>query len=260
MNCKPGQKKALYRKIKFLLLVAIIIFCLYQISSYVWNSYYNNKLNSELTELYLHDSQEAKTSETAKTGQSKKDNIVNFKELLSINSQVVGWIKIQDTNINYPVAKGEDNDYYLNHNIKKESSSSGSIFMDYRNKRSEEDLNTIIYGHNMKDGSMFKTLTSYKAKDFLIAHPIIELITLKKDTKWEIFSAHITDTDFNYIKMNFNSKKEYRTFLEELKNRSLYDTGVKVTDDDIILTLSTCTYEFYDARFVIHAKLLNEKR
>lgn len=256
MKYKLESKKTLYRKIKLLILLAIIIFCLYQIASYMWNSYYSNKLNIQLQKLYQDDVQETKDNKAREDSKSKGNNIVNFEKLLAINSEVVGWIKIEDTNIDYPVVKGEDNDYYLNHNIKKEASSSGAIFMDYRNEGTEEDLNTIIYGHNMKDGSMFKALTSYKEKDFLITHPIIELTTFNKSTKWEIFSVYITDTDFNYIKTNFNDKEEYGSFLKELKNKSLYDTGVKVSSEDSILTLSTCTYEFYDARFAIHSKLI----
>ncbi|WP_346886613.1 class B sortase [Clostridium sp. UBA4395] len=262
MKYKTKQKNTFYRNIKIIILSLIMIYCLYQIIHYIYNSYCNNKLNSQLQELYIDNTQEIKTSENninnSEKLESKEDAKINFKDLLAINSEVVGWIKIQDTNINYPVVKGKDNEYYLNHNIKKESSASGSIFMDYRNKVNEEDLNTIIYGHNMKDGSMFKTLASYKEEDFLINHPIIELTTLNKTTKWEIFSVYITDTSFNYIRTNFENEEDYGEFLSTMKNKSIHDVGINVTSDDVILTLSTCTYEFYDARFAIHARLVRE--
>lgn len=261
MKYKPEQKKALYIKIQLLFIVGVMACCIYQIGSYVLNSYYNNKLNSQLQELYVVDTIEEEdepieTNKNNDNNESKEENISYFEELLAINSDVIAWIKIPDTNIDYPVVKGQDNEYYLKHNIKKENSLSGSIFMDYRNEGNNKDLNKIIYGHNIKDGSMFKNLTNYKKKEFLIAHPIIELNTLDESTQWEIFSVYITDTNFNYIKTNFYNKEEYNEFLKELKNKSLYDTGVNITSDDIILTLSTCTYEFSNARFAIHAKLV----
>ncbi len=256
MKYKKEKRKSLYAKIKLLLLLVVIGCCIYEIGSYALNSYYNNKLNSELQELYIVDTKEIEPIENRENNEFKKENMSSFEELLGINSDVIAWIKIADTNIDYPVVKCEDNEYYLNHNIKKESSSSGSIFMDYRNKGNNQDLNKIIYGHNMKDGSMFKTLTNYKKKEFLIAHPIIQLNTLNESTQWEIFSIYITDTNFNYIKTDFYNKEKYSDFLKELKNKSLYDTGVNVNSDDIILTLSTCTYEFSNARFAIHAKLI----
>lgn len=259
MKYKIEQNKSLHVKIQLLFLLAVIACCIYQIGSYVLNLYYNNKLNSQLQELYVVNNKKIEPVENNKSSESnefKEENISYFEELLAINSDVIAWIKISDTTINYPVVKGQDNEYYLNHNIKKESSVSGSIFMDYRNEGNNQDLNKIIYGHNMKDGSMFKALINYKNREFLIAHPIIELDTLNESTQWEIFSVYITDTNFNYIKTNFDNKEEYSSFLKELKNKSLYDTGVNITSDDIILTLSTCTYEFSNARFAIHAKLV----
>ena len=106
----------------------------------------------------------------------------------------------------------------------------------------------------MKDGSMFKNLTKYKAKDHFLKHPIIELESLEESSIWEIFSIYITDTKFNYIRTDFDDIEEYQDFLYSIKNKSLYDTGISIDRNDHILTLSTCTYEFDNARFVIHAK------
>ena len=128
--------------------------------------------------------------------------------------------------------------------------------MDYRNKRDGSDKNIIIYGHHMKDGSMFKTLMNYKEEGFYGQHPFIEYDSIKESTKWEIFSMYITDTKFDYIRTDFDSDEEYESFLKEIQSRSLYDTGVQVRKEDKILTLSTCTYEFDDARFTVHAKLI----
>ena len=259
MKYKIEQKKALHVKIQFLFLLGVMAYCIYQIGFYVLDSYYNNKLNSQLQELYVADTnniEPIENNESSHNNESQEENISYFEKLLAINSDVIAWINIPDTNINYPVVKGEDNEYYLKHNIKKENSISGSIFMDYRNKGNDQDLNKIIYGHNMKDGSMFKTLTNYKRKEFFLDHPIIKLDTLSESTEWEIFSVYITDTSVNYIKTNFYNKEEYKGSLDELNQKSLYDTGVSITSDDIIVTLSTCTYEFDNARFAIHAKLI----
>ncbi|MPW24268.1 class B sortase [Alkalibaculum sp. M08DMB] len=249
MTKERKGSSGLLSKIILVFLFAVMIYCVYTIGMYLWDSYQNNKLNEELQELY-------RTEEG--NNQDKNGIHVKFKPFLELNSDVVGWVKIQDTKIDYPVLQGKDNEYYLSRNITKETARAGSIFMDYRNEKDGEDRNTILYGHHMKDGSMFKALMGYKEKDFFIKHPGIEFDTLKKNWKWEIFSVYITDTKFDYIRTDFATEKEYEGFLKEIKERSLYDTGVKVMKEDKILTLSTCTYEFDNARFTVHAKLVED--
>lgn len=229
------------------LLTIVILYCSFVMGRYFWDSFQNYRLNNQLRNTF-------QSEDTLKQGGER--NLFDFESLLQINPDVVGWVKIKDTKIDYPVLQAKDNNYYLNHNIHRKHAKAGSIFMDYRNKRDRTDKNTIIYGHHMKDGSMFKDLVKYKDKDFLKAHPIIELDTLKKITKWEIFSMYVTDTDFDYNRTYFAGDEEYEVLLREIQSRSIFKTDIEVTKEDKILTLSTCTYEFDNARFTVHGKLI----
>jgi sortase B len=197
-------------------------------------------------------------NEEISTNSNMKSEIWNilpkYRPLLEINEDVVGWIKIPNTSIDYPVLQADDNEYYLNRNIYREKNRAGSIFMDYRIKLDSKDRHIIIYGHHMRDGTMFKDLIKYKNKDFFYTNNIIQFDTLYEEIKWEVFSVYITGTDFNYIKTHFNTPAEYENFLIAIKNKSLFPTDVELTADDQILTLSTCTYEYNDARFVVHAR------
>lgn len=236
-----------------LILLTLFVYNLYAIGEYCWNSYSNNKLNNELNQQYNMTKKEENYN---KIKMENQGYLAKFELLLKINQDVVGWVKIPNTPIDYPVVKTEDNDFYLHHNIKKEKSNAGTIFMDFRNEGKLKDKNTILYGHNMKDGSMFKGLISYNKQEFFNENSIIEFSDLNNTIYWEIFSVYITDTDFDYLKTDFTTDGEYEKFLEDIHNKSSYDTGITVSKDDKILTLSTCTYEFEDARLAIHAKMI----
>ncbi|MCB2287824.1 class B sortase [Clostridium algidicarnis] len=188
--------------------------------------------------------------------QTKEEDVISekYSPLLELNEETIGWIKIHNTTIDYPVFKGKDNEFYLDHDPYQEKSKYGSIFMDFRNKGASDDINIILYGHNMNDGSMFSDLVKYKDSKFLYDNEIIEFNNLYKDIKWQIFSVYITDTNFNYIRTDFNSEEDYEEFLNSINDKSMFKMGVTVSSKDNILTLSTCTYEVSDGRLVIHAK------
>lgn len=187
----------------------------------------------------------------------KKFNKV-FSELKKINKDTVAWIKVNNTKIDYPVVQSSDNEYYLNRDFYKRSNVYGWVFMDFRNKTSILDQNTIIYGHQDRHGLMFTTLNEalkpswYKNSD----NQIIELNTPNKLYKFKIFSVYITDPVTNYLVTNFNDKDRYTNFLNNLVKKSIYNFGVNVDKDDKILTLSTC-YDGPNKRVVVHAKLIN---
>lgn len=187
----------------------------------------------------------------------KKFNKV-FSELKKINRDTVGWIKVNNTKIDYPVVQASDNDYYLNRDFYKKSNVYGWVFMDFRNKSSILDQNTIIYGHQDRHGLMFTTLNEalkpswYKNSD----NHIIELNTPGKLYRFKIFSVYITDPVTDYLVTNFNNKDRYTNFLNKLTKKSIYNFGVKLDSTDKILTLSTC-YDGPNKRVVVHAKLIN---
>lgn len=186
--------------------------------------------------------------------ETKATVMEKYSGLLQINEDLAGWVRIPGTAIDYPVVKTDNNDFYLNHNIHKQPARAGAIFMDFRNSGTAEEPHTILYGHNMKDGSMFRDLMRYKREDFLNRHSIIEFNTLYEKMKWEIFSVYVTAADFNYIQTYFPTRNEFGIFLDSIKERSLFKRDIVVAVEDKILTLSTCSYEFTDARFVVHAK------
>ena len=167
-----------------------------------------------------------------------------------------GWIKIDNTNINYPIVQGKDNSFYLDKDINKNYLSSGSIFMNYLN-HGFNDENTVLFGHHMRNKTMFAQLKKYKEKEFFYGNNDIVIdVENGKVLKYKVFSAYVTDAKDNYIKTNFDDKAQYKEFLEDIKNKSLYKSDIDVNENDKIITLSTCSYEFNDARMVVHGKLL----
>jgi sortase B len=165
---------------------------------------------------------------------------------------------MDDTQINYPIVQAKDNDYYLFRNYKGEDMRAGSIFMDYRNDVKSQNRNTILYGHRMKDGSMFGSLKKMLDEDFFMSHRKLYYDTLFEGYDLEVFSVYTTTTDFYYIETDFSSDTEYTSFLEKIQEKSLYKTDTKVTESDQIVTLSTCDYALDPeaGRLVVHAKLV----
>ena len=180
----------------------------------------------------------------------------------SSNADTVAWLKIPGTSLNDPIVKAVDNDFYLLNNFDKESDERGALYADYRNKfgPASDSLsrNTVIYGHSMKDGSMFSQIFPYKELDFLNENPIIEFtVNGETEYRWKIFSCMVTDISFYYIEPDPDDET-FNNIITEAKIRSSFQTNVDVNVNDKILTLSTCTYELDsdDIRFVVMARAL----
>ena len=190
--------------------------------------------------------------------QASATSVEDYEKLLSVNSETVGWIKLNNTKINYPVVKHEDNKYYLKHNFYNYSTNLGWIFMDYRNNIDTLSKNTIIYGHsNTKGDIMFGSLY-YVLKESWYKNTnnqVITFNTLNAQMKWQIFSIYIIDPVSDYLYTRFTSDDKYQAFIDLIKGRSIYDFNVGVSTDDNILTLSTC-YANSTKRLVVHAKLI----
>lgn len=175
--------------------------------------------------------------------------------LLSINEDVVGWLKVNNTNVDYPVVKGEDNEFYLNKNLYKEKDENGWIYMDYRNNDKELKQNTIIYGHNMYySGVMFGTLSkaSYKSWYTKEENLTISFNTMYETMDWQIFSIYHVNKTNDYLVTDFANENDFFDYINMVKKRSFRNFGVEITANDKILTLSTCTGD--NERLVIHAK------
>lgn len=185
-----------------------------------------------------------------------QNDTLNINELKSKNNDTIGWIKVNNTNIDYPLVQSKDNNYYLTHNYNKKKTSAGWIFLDKRNNKDLSNKNNIIYGHSRKDKSMFGTLKDtlnkkwYKNKDNLI----IKITTETKKYNYEVFSIYTIEKENYYLQTDFTTKKEYKTFLNILRERSIYDFKTDIENTTSILTLSTCYKD--NQRVVVHAKLI----
>lgn len=217
---------------KIINVILIVILIISGISIYkTFNSYRNDRL-------------------AYKKLQENFDKINYEDELRNINNEYKFWIKINDTNVNYPVVQGGDNEKYLNTNFNLLESRSGSIFIDYRNDI-EKDKNLILYGHNMRDKSMFENINKFKEKENF-DNGQIRIISEGKEEKYEIFSVFVVNGDFNNLKTSFATEEEFREYVEYMSSLSLHTRDITQTEK--LITLFTCSYEFDNARTVVVAK------
>ncbi|MGN0520203.1 MAG: class B sortase [Candidatus Fimenecus sp.] len=243
-----------------LLLVSAVVLCVH----YVKEKYAS--LPPEMT------SEPVPASETESYPAEPAEVQPKYRAAYNANYDFVGWITVPNTAIDLPVYQGEDNDFYLRRDANKEYLRRGSIFMDYRNSVSEFNRNTILYGHNYLDSTMFSDLEKYKDIAFYQTAPVIEFNTIYKDYQWKVFAVFLTTASpeldngyvFNYI-YPFMTEENFVDFIDEVQTRSLYRTGVDILPSDKILTLSTCTRDLdlsenkqEDARLVVMARLVRD--
>lgn len=199
------------------------------------------------------------------SGTTGQTMLPEYTALYQQNSNIVGWLNIGNGKLSTPVMQ-RDNEYYLNHDFYGKEDSHGQVFLDERNSVDFNDDNTILYGHNItSDQSMFHILTRYKDPEFVKENPIIQLNTLYQKYNYAVAAVYIVSTRpehgelFDYINyLKFSTKAAKDAYIQQVQRRSLIDTQVQLTSEDKLLTLSTCTYEFADARLVVVARRLRE--
>ncbi len=267
-----SKAKWIILKIISLILVAVIIFSGYKIAMWFVDNKHNAELANELVNTAqvteLSDEDLNITEETTETDESSKPSDywnymkmslldVNLSELRTKNSDTVAWIKVNGTNINYPVVQTGDNDYYLTHSFDKSYNDAGWVFMDYRNNSSGDfEKNTILYAHARLDKTMFGSLRDildsgwYNNSD----NYVVKMVVGNKTTLWQVFSIYVIPATTDYLRTQFKSDEDYTSFLSMLKNRSEKDFHCDVDSTSKILTLSTC--KSGDRRVVLHAKLI----
>lgn len=239
--------------------IIIIIISLYYI--YLW--YIDNKKTENiLNEIYENANVSSDNISVDNDLKIEVENI-DFNKLINKNPDTIGWIKVLGSDINYPVVQTNNNDFYLTHSFDKSYNKAGWIFADYINKNlknNELDKNTIIYGHNRQNNSMFGTLSNVFKEEWLSnkENHYINFSTLNNNMVWEVFSTYTIEKEEYYIQSNFSSDEEYISFLNTIKNRSTYKYDVNISKEDKILTLSTCT-NVGKGRTVLHAKLIYRK-
>lgn len=182
---------------------------------------------------------------------------VDFSELLQMNDDTIGWLIVNNTNINYPVVQTTNNNYYLNHAFDKSYNNAGWVYADYRDDFNELSKNTVVYAHGRKDKVMFGSLTNTLNANWYMNpdNQIIQFSTLNYNTMWQVFSVYKVEAESYYITTDFSTEESFASFVNVMKNRSIYDFGVDVSSKDKILTLSTC-YNDNGIRLVLQAKLV----
>ena len=244
---------------KYILLPLIIL--LITLLSYLFYNFYINIRDKKLSE-NLQNGLTNCISTNEINNDMHNELIEKVKELQKENEDVKAWIKINDTNINYPVVQASDNNYYLYRNYKKENSNYGSIFIDSNSNIENPNSNIIMYGHNMKDGSMFKDLLKYADEEYYNNHKYIEFVTNTSSSTYEIiavFKSRIFYKNeknvFRYYQCtNLNNEQDYNYYINNCKQLSLYDTGVNAEYGEQIITLITCEYSSENGRMVVVAK------
>lgn len=265
------KKRRIPVPLLLILLVCLIIFGIsaWQLSS-IWMNYraatseYDELLQYVLSE--VGDAENSAEEEPAEDGddgdeaeegetQPEVETVerVALSKLKELNDDTVAWIEIPGTGISYPVMHTTDNSYYLNHTFSDAVNSSGSIFEETQNSSDFSDVHTLVYGHNMKNGSMFAKLKNYASASYLVSHPTIYLDLSDGTHAYQIFSVYEAAVDDAAYTIGFAHDDIYAEWLAGIKASSAYDTGVEVTVDDNVLTLSTCT-SGGQKRYVVHAK------
>lgn len=261
-------------KSKITLRSALLILCaaVFAVSAYMLISYYAQGAMEEqefrkladavaAQEPPIPDSADAPSSEPA-APESQTSVLSAYRKLHEQNPDMAGWIKIEGTAINYPVMyTPDDGDFYLNHGFDRQKSKSGVPFIDQRCSVDPPGTNTIIYGHHMKNGTMFADLAKYKDKAFWEDHPVVRFDTLSAQQEYEIiavFQSKIYGSDEDVFKhynfINANSQADFDRYIENIKALSLYDTGVTAEYGDQLLSLVTCDYHDENGQMVVVAR------
>ena len=254
---KRLQKDRKRRKILTRIFLVILIIAICYIGFIFFRTEDEQKETDELLNTVAID--ETEITET------KTERMLQLEKLKEEYPNIVAWIEIEGTNINYPVMQTDNNDYYVKHNHKGEETRRGAIFLDKDYDWSIPSSNLLVYGHN-NDGTMFSELLDYKSEEFYKEHPTIKFTTEQEDVEYEIIAVFLSRVYYKseknvfryYYFVNAENEEEYNNYVENAKKASLYDTGKTAQYGDQLLTLSTCEYSQDDGRFVVVARKKTE--
>ena len=286
-----AKSKKTYLIIYFLLSVLIVLSFIYIINFFLLKQeakeqsnllnlmeIYENKtakeveqnISKERTEEIIgaktEENRETISTENTEEQKEETERMLQVKQLKEQNTDIVGWLEIENTNINYPVLQGTDNSYYMTHNYKKEKSKNGSIFLNANYNWNIPSNNLLIYGHNLGNGMMFQELLKYEKENFYQEHPVIRFTTAEEDAEYEIISAFKSRVYYKseknvfryYYFINSESEEEYNQFVKNAKNASLYPIDATAKYGDQLITLSTCAYYVEDGRFAVVGKRIEQ--
>ena len=240
-------KKVILNIIIYMILLFVLIYSGIKIFKWYNDKTNNNKFAEQIKSTVI--------VEDKNEDENKEEYTVDFNKLKEQNNETVAWIKVNNTNVEYPVLRATNNSFYLNHSFDKSKNSAGWIFADYRNKFDGTDKNIIIYGHNMRDDSMFGSLKNILNSAWYDneENTNITLYTENEKSIYKVFSIYKIESEDYYIKTEFSNDNEFEKFIETLKKRSIKNFNIDISKEDSILTLSTCANN-NKYRVVLHAK------
>ena len=253
------RKRIIYILINCILVILTVISIMYMIDFFLLKKEANkesNLLNN--IEINKNEIIQAEFNENS-TEKIETERMIKLKTLQKENPDIIGWLEIENTNINYPVLQGTDNEYYMTHNYKKEKSKKGSIFLNKDYDWNIPSTNLLIYGHNLRNGTMFQELLKYEDEEFYKTHPIIKFTTVEDEEEYAIiavFKSRVyykseTNVFRYYYFVNAKTEEEYNQFIENAKKASLYNIEETAKYGDKLITLSTCSYHTEDGRFAV---------
>ena len=247
------------RRILFLIFFAVFVFSAAAIARYAANSYAQKRSYRHLVEL----AEQSAENETAQPVQPQEPTMLaRYEALYRENNDLVGWIKIDGTNINYPVVQSKDApNFYLKHDFEKNYTDYGCPYAQQNCDVQAPSDNVVLYGHNMKDGTMFCDLTNYKSESFWAQHRTIQFDTLTQKNEYTVIAAFKGEAAELFAYNAFvdaATPEEFDAYVAAVKELALYDTGISATYGDKLITLSTCEYSFENGRMVVVAKRTSE--
>ena len=243
------MKKGLYYGI-LAVLVAVFLFSAYKIGDYLLEKHRSDQILDHTSKFVTV---EKDTDQKKDSDEAPEMVVVDFQELHKMNSDIVGWLYCANTKINYPVVQASDNEYYLHRLLDGSWNANGTIFMDYRNSTDLSDRNTIIYGHNMKSGAMFGQLGNYKSQGYYDEHPYLYYITESETYRIDLLAGCIVDSTDSIYSLDPNEEN-----IERCMARSTFAADKEYQGGRIVI-LSTCTYEYDDARYIVLGEIMKEE-
>lgn len=251
MARREKQKRSPARIVIMIILLAIIAFCLYKVGPYVWNNLKEKNAYDQMSQDYT----QAGDPDAENEDWWFTDVDIDVAGLKSAYPDVVGWIRFDDPKdtilIDYPILYSGDDDTYLHKNIKKEYSYPGCIFLEGENRPGFTDMSSIIYGHNMRNGTMFGTLKHFQEEGVYEDNQYFTIYTDSMAYRYQIFSYFTTDSESEVYKIGFGADEIYQEYLNDLVSRSSFNTGIVPTMEQRIILLSTCKGSGTDYRFVV---------
>ena len=179
--------------------------------------------------------------------------VIDFDSLRQTNPDITGWLDIPGTSISYPVVQAQDNAFYLSHGVGRQKSGSGAVFMDYRNEAGLSDDNTILYGHNMRNGSMFGGLRKYRDSEYRESRPFVDYYVPGLRIRYAVYACYEEEAEAENYSVKFGGEIEKEAFISDAAEKSLYATGIVPDPASHTMMLSTCTGKGYTRRWVVQA-------